>query len=172
MTCRRRRRYTRTEAPTRSLVPVCALRRTVGSHTQRRQARARGNGGKSTLSHVRLPCGESRAARWRFAAAGRQQCDLVSCFKGTFCSEWTVLCIRARCVLTRHASTAAAAVSIQCVYIHIRRARLSCCPTKVDLPVSRSLLRPFFPLSFPRLCETISHVLQSEDTSTARFALS
>ena len=69
----------------------------------------------------------------------------------------------------RHASTAAAAVSIQCVYIHIRRARLSCCPTKVDLPVSRSLLRPFFPLSFPRLCEIISHVLQSEDTSTARF---
>ena len=69
-----------------------------------------------------------------------------------------------------HAS--AAAVSIQCVYIHIRRARLSCCPTKVDLPVSRSLLRPFFPLSFSRLCEIILHVLQSEDTSTARFALS
>ena len=72
----------------------------------------------------------------------------------------------------RHAS-AAAAVSIHCVYIHTyRRARLSCCPTKVDLPVSRSLLRPFFPLSFPRLCEIISHVLQSEDRSTARFALS
>ena len=71
----------------------------------------------------------------------------------------------------RHAS--AAAVSIHCVYIHTyRRARLSCCPTKVDLPVSRSLLRPFFPLSFPRLCEIISHVLQSEDRSTARFALS
>ena len=61
----------------------------------------------------------------------------------------------------RHASTAvAAAVSIHCVYIHTyRRARLSCCSTKVDLPVSRSLLRPFFPLSFPRLCEIISHVL-------------
>ena len=72
----------------------------------------------------------------------------------------------------RHASTAAAVVSIHCVYIHNRRARLSCCPTKVDLPVSRSLLRPFFPLSFPRLCEIISHVLQSEDRSTARFALS
>ena len=99
----RRRRYTRTEAPTRSLVPVCvcALRRTAGSHMQRRQARARGSGSKSTLSHVRLPCGESRAARWRFAATGRQQCDLVSCFKGTLCGEWTVLCIRARCVLTR-----------------------------------------------------------------------
>ncbi len=147
----RRRRYTRTEAPTRSLVPVCALRRTAGSHTQRRQARALGSGGKSTLSHVRLPCGESRAARWRFAATGRQQCDLVSCFKGTFCGEWTVLCIRARCVLTRttlrSSAAAAAAVSIQCVYIHIRRARHSCCPTKVDLPVSRSLLRPFFPFS-------------------------
>ena len=59
----------------------------------------------------------------------------------------------------RHASTAAA-VSIHCVYIHTyRRARLSCCSTKVDLPVSRSLFRPFFPLSFPRLCEIISHVL-------------
>ncbi len=174
----RRRRYTRTEAPTRSLVPVCALRRTAGSRTQRRQARARGSGGKSTLSHVRLPCGESRAARWRFAATGRQQCDLVSCFKGTFCGEWTVLCIRARCVLTRTTLRFVTLrrrrrlVSIHCVYIHNRRARLSCCPTKVDLPVSRSLLRPFFPLSFPRLCEIISHVLQSEDTSTARFALS
>ena len=71
-----------------------------------------------------------------------------------------------------HALTAAAVVSIHCVYIHNRRARLSCCQTKVDLAVSRSLLRPFFPLSFPRLCEIISHVLQSEDRSTARFALS
>ncbi len=43
---------------------------------------------------------------------------------------------------------------------------------KSYLPISRSLLRPFFPLSFPRLCEIISHVLQSEDRSTARFALS
>ena len=157
----RRRRYTRTEAPTRSLVPVCALRRTAGSRTQRRQARALGSGGKSTLSHVRLPCGESRAARWRFAATGRQQCDLVSCFKGTFCGEWTVLCIRARCVLTR---TTLRFVTLRrrrrqsqfivYTYLHTyRRARLSCCPTKVDLPVSRSLLRPFFPLSFPRLCE-------------------
>ena len=61
----------------------------------------------------------------------------------------------------RYASmAAAAAVSIHCVYIHTyRRARLSCCSTKVDLPVSRSLLRPFFPLSFPRLCEIITHVL-------------
>ena len=71
----------------------------------------------------------------------------------------------------RHAS--AAAVSIDCVYVRTyRRARLSCCSTKVDLPVSRSLLLPFFPHSFPRLCEIISHVLQSEDRSTARFALS
>ncbi len=104
------------------------------------EARALGSGGKSTLSHVPLPCGESRAARWRFAATGRQQCDLVSCFKGTFCGEWTVLCIRARCVLTR---TTLRFVTLRrrrrqsqfivYTYIHTyRRARLSCCSTKVD----------------------------------------
>ena len=164
----RRRRYTRTEAPTRSLVPVCALRRTAGSHTQRRQARARGSGGKSTLSHVRLPCGESRAARWRFAATGRQQCDLVSCFKGTFCGEWTVLCIRARCVLTR---TTLRFVTLRRrrsqfivytyihTYIHIDERGSLVAQQKWTCTFREVCFVLFFPLSFPRLCEIISHVL-------------
>ena len=163
------RRYTRTEAPTRSLVPVCALRRTAGSHTQRRQARARGSGGKSTLSHVRLPCGESRAARWRFAATGRQQCDLVSCFKGTFCGEWTVLCIRARCVLTR---TTLRFVTLRRrrrsqfivytyihTYIHIDERGSLVAQQKWTCTFREVCFVLFFPLSFPRLCEIISHVL-------------
>ena len=82
----------------RSLVSVCALHQTAGSHSQWRQARAHGSGGNSMLSHAWLPCCTSRVAQWRFAATGN--CDLVSYFKGTFCGEWTVLCIRARCLLT------------------------------------------------------------------------
>ncbi len=85
----------------------------------------------------------------------RQQCDLVSCFKGTFWGEWTVLCIRARCVLS-----IVSAVSIHCVYIHIDERGSLVAQQKWTCPFRevRSVL--FFPLSFPRLCEIISHVLQ------------
>ncbi len=153
----------------------------TGSHTQRRQARALGSGGKSTLSHVRLPCGESRAARWRFAATSRQQCDLVSCFKGTFCGEWTVLCIRARCVLTR---TTLRFVTLRrrrrqsqfivYTYIHTyRRAGFLVAQRKWTCPFREVCFVLFFLflfLGYVRQYRTC--LLQSEDRSTARFALS
>ncbi len=72
----------------------------------------------------------------------------------------------------RHASMAAAAVSIHCVYIHIDERGSLVAQQKWTCPFHEVCFVLFFPLSFPRLCEIISHVLQSEDRSTPRFALS
>ena len=158
------RRYTRTEAPARSFVSVCALRRTAGSHMQRRQTRAHGSGVRC-MSHARLSCCAGKVARafvlLREYGVLRQQCDLVSCFNGTFCGEWTVVCIRARCLLTR---TTLRFVTLRrrqpqfIVYTYTHtRARLSCCSTRVDFCLPREVffVLSFFPLSFPRLCESL-----------------
>ena len=101
-------------------------------------------------------------------------CHLVLYFKGTFCGEWTVLCIHVRCLLTR---TTLQFVMLRwrqrqfIVYTYIYTSEAFLLPNKSGLARFVKFSLSFFS-SLPRLCEIISHALQSEDRSTARFALS
>ena len=61
----------------------------------------------------------------------------------------------------RHASTEAAAVSIHYVYIRIDERGSLVAQQKWTCPFREvCFILLFFPLSFPRSCEIISHVLQ------------